>query len=71
MQRTKEMQRLANLFAPPNDSFKPEDIVWDHCWPIARFDDYIFEKMTMVILIRRSLNLPTKLRLLFIVAKLI
>jgi hypothetical protein len=28
----------------PNDKFNPEDIVWDHCWPIARFDDYIFEK---------------------------
>jgi len=27
----------------PNDSFNPEDIVWEHCWPIARFDDYIFE----------------------------
>lgn len=22
----------------PNDSFNPEDIVWEHCWPIARFD---------------------------------
>jgi|GEM_PF-1836250 len=25
----------------PNDSFNPEDIVWEHCWPIARFDDDI------------------------------
>ncbi len=28
----------------PNDSFSPEDIAWEHCWPIARFDEYIFEK---------------------------
>lgn len=28
----------------PNDSFSPEDIAWEHCWPIARFDEYILEK---------------------------
>lgn len=28
----------------PNESFNPVDIEWNHCWPIARFDDYIFQR---------------------------